>query len=57
MREDDDRCVVVGADLRERFSGQATSSSSAFGTRSFVAKRARASATTVRQPTSLAAAQ
>ena len=32
-------------------SGQATSSSSAFGTRSFVAKQARASATTVRQPT------
>jgi hypothetical protein len=48
---------VSGGCCASASSGQATSSSSALGIRSFVAKRARASATTVFQPSSFAVLQ
>jgi hypothetical protein len=49
--------AVSGGCCASASSGQATSSSSALGIRSRVANRARASATTVLQPSSFAAAQ
>jgi hypothetical protein len=55
--EDDDGGRVIGRGLRKRLLGQATSTRSALGSRSAVANAARASATIVVQPSSLAAAQ